>query len=176
MTANKYIVTTIIAMTLLSCSNRQQDKEPAIGMEAPVFQAVTLGEEAFRLEQLRGRYVLLDFWGSWCAPCRKEHPELIELYRDFSDHDFTSAAGFEIVSVGIETDSLAWRKAIRQDGLPWPYQIMEQTVRFNKVETPIAGRYGVEQVPSRFLIDEKGRIVGINPGPEAVRTYLRAKK
>lgn len=157
------------------CAPTDRHEDIAIGKAAPDFRAQLMNKDAFRLKELKGSFVLLDFWGSWCAPCRKEHPELIDIYRQFSGQTFQEASGFEIVSVAIEIDSSAWETAVRKDQLPWDYQIMEQTQKLNKVNVPIAQTYQIKQVPSRFLINPKGTIVGINPSPEAVRTYLNTK-
>ncbi len=160
---------------LLACSEQADTVEIAIGSQAPAFQAQLLNKEAFELDQLKGKYVLLDFWGSWCAPCRKEHPDLVKIYQKFSGQKLQGANGFEIVSVAIEKDSSAWTSAIQKDQLPWPFQIMEQTEKLNKVKVPIAQAYKIEKVPARFLLSPEGVIVGVNPSPEAVRTYLNTK-
>ncbi len=160
---------------LQACFGSKDAPAPAKGQPAPNFKAITMNGRDFEMAQLKGQYVLLDFWGSWCAPCRKEHPQLVALYEDFSGKKFKNAEGFELVSVAIERDSSAWKKAVKQDGLPWSYQIMEQTNDLRKAKTRIAEIYQIRQVPARFLLDEKGRIEGINPSPEAVRTYLNTK-
>jgi thiol-disulfide isomerase/thioredoxin len=165
----------LLLITLLACESGEEATKVAIGAPAPDFKASLRSQSSFELDQLKGKYVLLDFWGSWCAPCRKEHPDLVSIYRDFSDRAFEDADGFEIVSVAMELDSAAWQKAIEKDQLPWPYQIMEQARDLNKVRGPIAQAYNIKKVPARFIINPEGVIVGINPSPLAVRTYLNTK-
>jgi thiol-disulfide isomerase/thioredoxin len=165
----------LLLLTLISCESARKEAEVVIGTSAPNFEALLSDGRSFELEELEGKYILLDFWGSWCGPCRKEHPELVALYRDFSKQAFEDADGFEIVSVAMELDSAAWQKAIEKDQLPWSYQIMEQTRDLKKVSVPIARSYKIEKVPARFIINPEGEIVGINPSPEAVRTYLNTK-
>lgn len=165
----------LLLCTLLACEPAEKEAEIAIGVPAPNFEASLLSRSSFELDQLKGKYVLLDFWGSWCRPCRKEHPELVEIYQDFSNQALEGAVGFEIVSVAMELDSAAWQKAIEKDQLPWPYQIMEEARDLNKVNVPIAQAYDIKKVPARFIINPEGLIVGINPSPEAVRTYLNTK-
>ncbi len=164
-----------LLLFFLSCTDRENKAEVIKGGLAPNFKARTWDKSSLELNTLKGRLILLDFWGSWCAPCRKEHPELVKLYEEFSNKEFKNASSFEIISIAIESDSIAWQKAIQKDNLKWPYQVMELTKDLNKVSVPVAQTFGVKQVPARFLIDEKGIIIGINPSIEAVRTYLNAK-
>lgn len=111
-----------------------------------------------KLSDFRGKYVLLDFWASWCAPCRKEHPHLIEAYHKFSER------GFTILSVSLDNQhsKKAWLEAIKKDGLLWP-----QVSELNGFKSKAAQDYGIAYIPSNFLIDPDGRIVARNlRGPE----------
>ncbi len=177
MISSSKLLNNLLAVIILlqACSGSGDSAVLTKGQPTPDFKATTLDGADFQLEELKGHYILLDFWGSWCAPCRKEHPELVELYEDFSEKKFKAAKGFEVVSVAIERDSSAWVNAVNKDGLPWPYQIMEQTDDLQKAKTPIAGIFQIEQVPFRYLLDENGKIAGINPSLTAVRTYLNTK-
>ena len=95
------------------------------GEKALDFTSTLLSGDTFSLSQLRGSYVLLDFWGSWCGPCRKENPDLVNLYNEMKDQKFKAAGSFQIVSIGIETKKDNWENAIQKDGLIWPYHIGE---------------------------------------------------
>lgn len=132
------------------------------GEIAPNFSAQTKEGDPFQLSDLRGKYVLLDFWGSWCAPCRVENPELVRFYRKFNTADFKDAAGFEVVSVGIEKNASRWEKAIQKDGLMWPYHILDQADNLRFFNSEIANKFGVREVPSKYLINPKGIIIGSN--------------
>ncbi|MCB0638618.1 MAG: TlpA family protein disulfide reductase, partial [Lewinella sp.] len=135
------------------------------GVDAPVFNATLANGQPFALEDLRGNYVLLDFWGSWCPPCRAQNPALRKLYDDYQSVTFPDGARFNVVSVAIERDSARWQRAIAQDDLHWPYHIMQQTASLHFFDAPIANQYGIRQVPSSYLIDPQGQIIGVNMEP-----------
>lgn len=136
------------------------------GEKAPVFSGQLIDGRDFKLEDLQGKYVLLDFWGSWCGPCRRENPDLVSLYTDFQGTDFRQAEGFMIVSIGIEHNEGSWKTAILRDGLVWPYHIY-QNERF---KSPIALLYGVREVPTKYFLNPAGQIIGVNlPIPEIRR-------
>lgn len=132
------------------------------------FTATLLDGQSFKLSDLQGKYVLLDFWGSWCGPCRRENPELVALYRDTRDVTYKGAGGMEIVSVGIETKKESWLKAIQSDGLSWKYQIGE----FERFKSPIATLYGVKEIPTKYFISPEGRVLMVNPKLAEVKSYL----
>lgn len=138
------------------------------GEMAKDFEATLLDGDRFKLSALQGKYVLLDFWGSWCGPCRRENPELVSLNKSFHDKEFKSAGGFEIVSVGIETKRESWEKAIHSDGLVWKYQIGE----FERFKSPIVTLYGVKEIPTKYFISPEGRILMVNPSVSDVMEYL----
>jgi thiol-disulfide isomerase/thioredoxin len=138
------------------------------GELASDFTTTRLDGQSFKLSELRGKYVLLDFWGSWCGPCRRENPELVALYRDTRNMHYKSAGGFEIVSIAIETKRESWEKAIQSDGLSWIYQIGE----FERFKSPIATLYGVKEIPTKYFISPEGRILMVNPKLSEVKSYL----
>lgn len=129
------------------------------GEIAPGFQAQLIDGNNFTLSDLNGSYVLLDFWGSWCGPCRIESPDLVKLHNTFNGKSFSDAKGFEIVSVAIETNEKRWKKAIDADKLNWPHHI----VQLDRFKGPIATEYGVREIPTKYLIDTKGEILMVNP-------------
>ncbi len=126
---------------------------------------------SFSLHDLRGKYVLLDFWGSWCGPCRLSHPGLVELYNYFQNQHFTDADGFEIVSIAIDQNKDSWIAAIKADGLIWPYHL----VAMGGFDTPMIKSYHVRQVPTKFLINPKGIIIAVDPTLEEVSKMLKKK-
>lgn len=130
---------------------------PAFGEEdlAADFAAVRADGESFQLSELKGQYVLLDFWGSWCGPCRLESPALVALNTATQDK-------LTIVSIAIERDSSAWLRAITQDARDWPHQVMDKTGSLKFLGGEVASLYGVNQVPTNFFIDPNGKIIGVD--------------
>jgi thiol-disulfide isomerase/thioredoxin len=127
-----------------------------IGSPAPSIEGVDIDGRPFNLKDLRGSYVIIDFWGSWCGPCFQEAPKLIAIHEEFAPK------GLQIVSIAIEKNDKNWKRATDRLGLPWKYQLVEVSpfVRFNR----IAADYGVTELPSSFLIDTQGHILlsGVN--------------
>ncbi len=122
----------------------------------------------FTLSALKGKYILLDFWGSWCGPCRQGNPELVALYQNFHGQEFKNASGFEIVSIGLENNSSRWAQAIASDGLIWPYHLMESS----SFDSPVTMAYNVKQLPTKFLINPDGVIMAVDPGLKEITKIL----
>ena len=139
------------------------------GEKATDFTATLLNGEQFKLSDLHGKYVLLDFWGSWCGPCRKANHEILPIYEKYHTAQFENANGLEIVSIAIEKNEGSWKKAIEQDGLTWKYHIST----LNEFDNPIALEYGVKVIPTSYLIDENGMIIGVNLLPENLDRMFR---
>ncbi len=113
-------------------------------------------------KQFKGKYTLLDFWASWCAPCREENPTLIKAYQQFNDK------GFEIVSVSIDTDELKWQKAIKKDEIGKWQHLIDST----GWKSEILKEYHIDSIPSNFLIDKEGKIIALNLRGEALLKKL----
>ena len=136
------------------------------GKPAPEIEATLLNDAAFKLSDLKGKYVLLDFWGSWCPPCRRDNPNLVALYNKYN------SKGFEIVSVALEKNDRNLKKAIAKDGLRWPYHIM-RTSRLVATDA-LALKYGVTDLPTKFLLNPKGEVVGVNLSKEEISKILES--
>ncbi len=121
------------------------------GEQAPDFEATLIDGAAFKLSDLQGKYVLLDFWGSWCAPCRKENPKLVALHQKHSDK-------LTIVTVALEKDASSWKKVAKKDGFIWKNQIVDQNSFV--MLSAIARKYGVSAIPAKFLISPEGKLIG----------------
>ena len=120
--------------------------------------------------------MLLDFWGSWCGPCRAESPELRQLYEQFHEAPFSDASGFEVVSIAVDQDSARVRQALRQDRRRWPHQIVDITGSLRFFDGPLARLYGVRQLPASFLIDPRGKIIAVNPPLAEVASMLEQQR
>lgn len=124
----------------------------AQGEQAPDFTGYLPNGDSMRLSDLRGKVVLLDFWGSWCGPCRQANPHLVQLHQKYA------ATGlFEMVSVGIESKQQAWLNAIKNDKLLWKYHISD----LKQFKDHVALLYGVRVIPTTILIDKQGVILGV---------------
>lgn len=133
------------------------------GEKVPDFTAVRADGQMARFSDLRGKYVVLQFWGSWCGPCRAENPHLVELYQKYQ------SKGFEIFSIGIEQRQTAWQQAIQRDGMVWPYHAVELD-RFNG---PLARQFNVRSIPTTFLVNPDGIIMGVNLAPDRMDKMLQ---
>jgi thiol-disulfide isomerase/thioredoxin len=142
------------------------------GQKAPQFEASLINGEVFNLSDLEGKYVLIDFWGSWCGPCRRENPDLVELYNKYNNSTFADASGFEVISIGVENREASWKKAIKKDGLEWPYHIAQM----DRFESPIVSQYGVKEIPTKYLLNEKGEIIGVNLDIAEIDRMLERRK
>ncbi|MFC3196119.1 TlpA family protein disulfide reductase [Parapedobacter deserti] len=116
------------------------------GSKAPAFTYNDPQGNPVALDSFSGKYVLIDFWASWCGPCRKAIPAISELYDAYKNN------GFDVLSVSIDTDEQAWRRAMAEEGMPWP-----QVLSVDKEET--MRNFMIIGIPTLYLIDPEGRII-----------------
>lgn len=125
----------------------------ATGKEAPDFEELMVDRKTkMKLSDLRGKVVLLDFWASWCGPCRKENPNVVALYDKYKDK------GFTVMSVSLDDNLDRWKQAIEQDNLKWPYHVSD----LKKWQSAAGAKYQVRGIPFTVLIDKEGKIIQTN--------------
>ncbi|WP_461531944.1 thioredoxin-like domain-containing protein [Sinomicrobium sp.] len=137
------------------------------GGTPPSFSLIGVNGEELSLDALKGKVVIVDFWASWCIPCRQSFPHLKELYNAYKEK------GFEIITVSVDRDKKAWMNALEKDQLPWlnthsffPEQNKEQQME---------QRYAVNHYPKTYLIDKEGKVVAKDVNHEFVENYLKSQ-
>ena len=134
-----------------------------IGKPAPNFSAPSPEGKTISLKESLGKVTIIDFWASWCGPCRAENPNVVALYNEFHPQ------GLNIISVSLDKDAAKWKDAIAKDGLIWSHV---SNLKF--WEDPIAKQYNVQSIPATFILDEKGNIVAKDLRGEELRAKVAA--
>ncbi|QSS97118.1 TlpA disulfide reductase family protein [Psychroflexus sp. ALD_RP9] len=134
-----------------------------IGSVAPKFEGPTPNGDILSLDEALGKVTLVDFWASWCKPCRIENPNIVSVYQDYKDQ------GFKVLGVSLDKPNQKdrWLKAIKDDNLTWNH-----VSNLQYWEEPIARLYGISSIPAAFLLDEDGRIIAKNLRGQALRNKV----
>lgn len=138
-----------------------QLKKTALGSTAPEFTQNDVNGNPIRLSDFRGKYVLVDFWASWCGPCRRENPNVVNTYKKFKEKNF------EIVGISLDNSKKTWLATIESDKLSWP-----QVSDLNGWKNEVAVLYDVRSIPQNFLLDPEGKIIAKNLIGAALETKL----
>lgn len=133
----------------------------AVGEQAPDFTLNSPEGKPVALSSLRGKYILIDFWASWCGPCRMENPNVVRMYDKFKDK------GFDIYGVSLDDNEKAWKTAIERDKLKWLHGS-----ELKKWNSGVAQTYGVNAIPATFLLDKEGKIIAKNLRGAALESKL----
>lgn len=136
-------------------------KPLSIGHQAPDFTISSMDGKQVKLSDYKGKYVMLDFWASWCVPCRQENPNVLKQYQKFH------AKGFNVLGVSLDKDKAAWQKAVNDDHLEWT-----QTSDLKSFEGIAEKLYRIEAIPSNFIIDPQGNIIAKNIRGAELEAFL----
>lgn len=148
---------------------------PTVGDKAIDLKFLNPDGKEMALSDLEGHVVLLDFWASWCGPCRRKNPEIVSLYNQYKDEKFIKGTdGFEVYSVSLDQSKDRWEKAIVSDKLSWDYHVSD----LKGWRTEAGKPYGIRSIPTTYLIDEEGYILARNPTSAMIKLELdkRLKK
>ncbi len=143
-----------------------------LGNKAPEIEMANPEGKVIKLSQLKGKLVLIDFWASWCGPCRMENPTVVNTYNTYHNSVFVAGKGFEIFSVSLDSDKNRWVSAIEKDNLTWPYHVCDM-MQWNNAA---AVKYKVNSIPTNVLIDGNGIIIAKNLRGEDLPAKIQSLK
>lgn len=150
----------LIAVLMMLTSNLFSQMR--IGEDAAELSLPDQNGKIVSLSDLKGKVVLIDFWASWCGPCRHNNPHLLKLYNKFHDK------GFEIYGISLDEEMDSWRKAVHHDRLSWI-----QVIDDKGWEAKSASKYGVDMIPASFLLDKQGVVRAIDLEGSELESNIR---
>ncbi len=174
-----YLLLAILSiLTLAGCNRNKAVKKTKptteigleIGKMAPDLAFSSPDDKVITLSSLRGKLVLVDFWASWCLPCRMENPNIVKVYKKYKDGNFTEGKGFDIYSVSLDTKRSRWTTAIEEDGMVWESHVSDLKGWYSDA----AKIYQISAIPCNFLINGDGVIIALNLRAETLESEIKS--
>ncbi len=174
----KRITTIVIIISILITNDLFSQKKSnlegiIVGNMAPEIELPTISGDDFALSQLNNKIVLINFWASWCAPCRKKSPELVKIFDNYKDTDFEDGEnGFEIVSVNLDKNDIIWNKSVEKDGIGEFINVGDT----KGWKSSAAISYNIKSIPSNVLLNGNGEVIAVNLNTHELKKKLKRIK
>lgn len=136
--------------------------QPSVGETVPDIALPDQRGAVKKLSELRGKVVLIDFWASWCGPCRRSNKDLASLYAKYRDK------GFEIYAISLDMSKGDWKDAIAEDKMTWL-----QVIEASGWEGNISAKWNITQIPTSFLVDQQGKLIAVDPSKSKIESFLK---
>jgi thiol-disulfide isomerase/thioredoxin len=168
------VITVLFFLTINLFGQKKTNLEGIkVGEMAPEIELPTVDGEDFKLSQLHGKLVLVNFWASWCSPCRKKSPELLKIYEKYQEEEFKNGQkGLEIVNVSLDRNLQMWKQSIKKDGIADFLNVGDM----EGWKCKAAKTYNIKSIPSSLLLDGEGKTIAINLSPKDLNKKLKRLK